>query len=346
MATFILIGLIGVVSHHSHGVAQSLVSECIFKTPSVAFWALWLDFVFAVAFSIAMAMRHRRANLDSWSSDDDVAEDANSREAAKRCMGTLCPWCSAGCTPEEHGNLKKAQLHYLTAVAEAKQVRQEERMTAWQEYCLTQIRKASLWSCAAQVDGCNPSREDVDMIDELIRDQYVPERTKWRALGLGSTQMQLALPPPPPPPHASAVAVFSDMDTEEVAAEDAGKKPWYDAPWNKDWRSEPWVRERPGHHRIIEVLISKKQKKWLKLETWLAEKIFEVYDQEKIGATTDEYAVRTDEETLLLTYRCEGGAWLCQRNTLHPGSARTVRVLLVQDALESWRRPWWDDEQW
>jgi len=92
------------------------------------------------------------------------------------------------------------------------------------------------------------------------------------------------------------------------------------------------VKERPGHRRILQVLISKKKGQWLKLQPWLTAKILEVYDQENIGAKSPDYEVETSEGTRWFTYRVEGAGWLTQRNAQHPDShVRQVRVELEKD---------------
>jgi len=250
----------------------------------------------------------------------------------------MCPWCSVGCNQAEHGNLKEAQIHYLNAVGEAKKLPPDQRLSAFQEYCLTQTRMSSLWSCAAQVDGSNPTTADVEMIEEFIRDNYIPARAQWANPAYGRTQMPMRLPPPPPPEPSSRSAAAERMDTDEEALQDDVKKPWYEAPLDEEWRLEPWVKDRPGHRRILEVLISKKKGQWLKLQPWLTAKILEVYDQENIGAKSPDYEVETDYGTRWFAYRVEGAGWLTQWDAQHPNShVRQVRVELepIPD------RDWW-----
>jgi len=292
--------------------------------------------------SVFSAMEHRnrkRTHTESASSsEEDTPAASSGGEAARRCLGVgLCPWCSVGCNQAEHGNLKQAQIHYLSAVGEAKKLPADQRLSACQEYCLMRIRRSSLWSCAVQVDGSNPTTADAEMVNELIRDKCIPAREKW--IEWSQQEMRVRLPSLPPPEPSSRSAAAERLDTDEEASQDDVKKQWYEAPLDEQWRLEPWVKDRPGHRRIVEVLISKNKKKWVQLQSWLTDKVLEVYDQENIGAKSPDYEVETDFGLRWFAYRVEGAEWLTQWDAQHPSNhVRQVRVRLEPDRD---RGVWW-----
>jgi len=73
------------------------------------------------------------------------------------------------------------------------------------------------------------------------------------------------------------------------------------------------------------------KKQWTPLPDWVTQKLLEVYDQERIGATVHGIEVTTDTGDQLYTYRVEGGPWLTQWNENYRDNApRSVRVKLVE----------------
>ena len=195
--------------------------------------------------------------MDAMEYEDSEAATSSTEVPKNHCFGEkICPWCSVGCSHERHGDIKQAQIHFVEALGEARKLPTDQSFDGIQDYCLVQMRRYSLLSCAVQVLKYKPTKADLRVIDEMIERGYIPERANWPTFARSCRESHLPPPPPPEPSSASTADEASDEEDEATAEE---KKPWYDAPLNcSSRRAESWVRATHGKDRIIECLTSKK----------------------------------------------------------------------------------------